>query len=201
MRVWFGAAVFGAVGLLGPAAQAQSFDCSRTRSASERAICARPALGALDRAVADAYAAALARPGADAAALRRGQQAWLRERDAGCAGTASGLAACLTRSMTARITALAPPPGQAGTPAAQGGPAQPPVPQAGAPPAPPPQIAQAAQRDPAIPPGSPPLAAATLDRAALPATEPGGALLRVTAAGRFSLTRAMGPSSSRRRWS
>ena len=197
MRVWFGAAVFGAVGLLAPGAQAQSFDCSRARSASERAICAQPALGALDKAVADAYAAALARPGTDAAALRTGQQAWLRGRDAGCAGPATSLAACLTRSMTARIAALAPPPGQAGTPAAQGGPAQPSVPQAGAssagassagaPPALPPQTAQAAQPDPAIPPGSPPPAAATLDRAALPATEPGSALLRVTAAGRFSL--------------
>ena len=187
MRVWFGVAALGTVAFLAPRAQAQSFDCSKARSTSERAICAGPALGALDKAVADAYAAALARPGADALALRAGQQAWLRSRDAGCAGPAASLAACLTRSMTARIAALSPPPGQVGTPAAQGRPAQPSVPQAGTPPAPLPQTAQAVQPDPAIPPDSPPPAAATLDRAAQPATEPAGAVLRVTSAGRFSL--------------
>ena len=69
-----------------------------------------PALGALDKAVADAHAAALARPGTDAAARRTGRQAWLRGRGAGCAGPAASLAACLGRSMTARIAALAPPP-------------------------------------------------------------------------------------------
>ena len=110
MRLWFGVPILLAAGL--PfGAQAQSFDCAKAHTPSERAICAQPSLGALDRAVADAYAAALARPGADAAALRASEQAWLRSRDAGCSPPArrhASLAGCLSAALTARLTALTP---------------------------------------------------------------------------------------------
>ena len=209
MRRVFGFAVLFAAGL--PAAgRAQSFDCTKARSPAERAICAQPSLGALDRAVADAYAAALARPGADAAAVRAGQQTWLRGRDARCSPAARGsasLAACLAASLAQRLAALAPPasatPAQAAPDPSNGAapPAQvaAPAPSLAAPPAPgqagsppshagvPPSSTPAAASPPAIPSGAQPQADAALDQAALPASAPGGTLLHVRTAGRFSL--------------
>ncbi len=177
MRAWFVVPLLLAAGW--PlAAPAQSFDCRRASTPAERAICARPPLGVLDRAVADAYAAALARPGADAAGLRAAQTAWLRARDAECRtapGGAGGLAACLSAAMTARVAELAPPAAPAQTAQAPAQPSAPPPAQA-APPVP-----------PAIPSGTPPQAEAALDAAALPASTPGSTLLHVRTAGRFSL--------------
>ena len=169
MRRWGLLLVFAS--LLPGAASAQAFDCAKARSSIERAICAQPSLGALDRSVAEVYAQALARPQADAAALRAGQLAYLRDRDAGCNVAAPQLAACLARSMNARIAALSPP---ANLPGATSPIA--PLPRADATP-------------PAIPSGAnPPQAAAELDHASVPASGSGEALLRVTGPGRFSIS-------------
>ncbi|MBA3667956.1 MAG: hypothetical protein H0W65_09565 [Sphingomonas sp.] len=48
-----------------------SFDCARARTTSERAVCASPALAALDRAMAERYVDATADADADAALLLR----------------------------------------------------------------------------------------------------------------------------------
>ncbi len=66
-------------------AQAQGIDCGKARSAAEKAICASPALMALDRSIGTAYAAALAQHPDRAADLRRDLLRWLRTRDAACA--------------------------------------------------------------------------------------------------------------------
>jgi len=116
MRPWFGIVLPLAAGP--PAgARAQSFDSTRARSPSERAICTQPSLGALDRAVAGAYAAALAHPGADAASVRAGQRSWLRGRDAGCtpparrsASAAAPAAPPATPAAAPALAAPSPPP-------------------------------------------------------------------------------------------
>ena len=198
MRAWFGMALL--LAGLPAGAAAQSFDCTKARTPSERAICAQPSLGALDRAVASAYAAALARPGADAPALRAAQQSWLRSRDTGCSPAARGrdiLAACLSNAMTGRLAALTPAPAAAtpaaATPTAATPAASPPA-QAAPTPATPPQAAIPAKPPVAalsvpvaIPTDVQPPADAALDQARLPAAAPGSTLLHVRAAGRFSL--------------
>ena len=183
MRAWFGVALL--LAGLPAGAAAQSFDCAKARTPSERAICTQPSLGALDRAVASAYAAALARPGADAPALRATQQSWLRSRDTGCSPAVRGrdtLAACLSNAMTGRLAALAPAPVAATPAASPPAPATPP--QAAIPAGPP---AAALPVPVAIPADVQPPANATLDQAVLPAAAPGSTLLHVQAPGRFSL--------------
>ena len=59
-----------------------SFSCARAANATERAICASPALSALDRAVEQAFASANTRAGSGAANLRQEQTAWLKSRNA-----------------------------------------------------------------------------------------------------------------------
>ena len=150
-----------AAAVLPAAAAAQSFDCAKARSPAEKAICTDPALGALDRALADAFAAATARAGDGAAALRVDETAWVRSRDAKC-NVPARLASCLAETMTARVAALAPPV------AGQTAPAVPPAV----------SIPSAANPQPAE---------ASLDRTSLPAAGPGETLLRVRSAGRFAL--------------
>lgn len=59
-----------------------SFDCRRATTGAEHAICADPILSALDRDMADSYAAARSRLGPRArVALRSDQQAFLRLRE------------------------------------------------------------------------------------------------------------------------
>ena len=149
------------------AAFGQGLDCSKARSASERAICASPQLIALDRQLGAAYADALARQPDRVAVLKQEQLAWLRTRDAVCNVPATQLGRCLSGQMTARLAQLAP----AATPAA-------------APSAPPPQAA----REPAIPSAAnPPAAQATLQPAAFAAAEQTDAELRVASPGRFTV--------------
>jgi peptidoglycan hydrolase-like protein with peptidoglycan-binding domain len=79
-----------------PAEVGPSFDCALALSDAERAICADPRLGTLDRQLAAAWAeAAAAGTPADA------QRAWLAERNA-CGTDAS----CLADTMQARLSAL-----------------------------------------------------------------------------------------------
>lgn len=87
-----------------------SFDCTGARSAAEMAICADPGLAALDLALAEAYAGALAvARGLDSGAaeaeqrLRAEQRGWIKGRDE-CWKEGAGLAACV-RDMTMRRTA------------------------------------------------------------------------------------------------
>ncbi|WP_051091232.1 caspase family protein [Methylopila sp. M107] len=81
-----------------------SFPCSKARLPAERIICGRPNLAALDRQLAELYAAAVKSPTLDA-----GQSLWRIQRDA-CASSSStldALAACVERSYRTRIGILA----------------------------------------------------------------------------------------------
>ncbi len=166
--ITIGLLVFGTV-----AAHAQGIDCGKARSAAEKAICASPALMALDRSIGSAYAATLAQHPDRAADMRRDLLRWLHERDAACAVPAAHLTACLTGQLTARLAAL--------TPAPEAAPAAPPPPIAAAPPPPPPPEVQVPSQ------ANPPAAAASLDDATLPATAEAGTKLHVTSAGRFAV--------------
>lgn len=77
-----------------------SFDCGRASTAVETAICADDRLSRLDRDVAQAYAAALARTGEDKS-LRAAQRRWIGLRN-GCGGDRR----CLDNAMTGQIYIL-----------------------------------------------------------------------------------------------
>ena len=122
---------------LAPAARAQGIDCGRARSVTERAICASPALMALDRQVAGAYADALSAGPERRDAMRQDLLRWLRQRDAACAVPAAAMTDCLARQMSRRLAALAPaatPPAAAAAPGATGAPIAAAPPAATAPP-------------------------------------------------------------------
>ncbi len=179
MRVWLAAVLL--VLVAATAGHAQGIDCSRARSATEKAICASPSLLALDRQVAVAYADALARQPDRREAMRQELLAWLRARDAACNLPAAGLERCLSRQLTTRLGALTP---QAAAPADVASPAAPPAsvaPYRAEASAPPP--------DPAIPAASfaQPAPAATADAASLPAAAEADTLLHVTSPGRFTI--------------
>lgn len=93
---------------LDPRAPAASFDCTRARTAIERAICSSPALARLDRHVAEAYGDKLmwADDEAKRAAIRTDQRAWLKRRDALCLNGGRPLVACLTGAYQQRLDAL-----------------------------------------------------------------------------------------------
>ncbi|MDR4306627.1 caspase family protein [Chelatococcus sambhunathii] len=81
-----------------------SFPCSRARLPAERVVCGRPNLAALDRQLAELYAASARSPALDAA-----QGMWRAQRDA-CANasaTLDALAACVEQAYRSRIAALA----------------------------------------------------------------------------------------------
>ena len=104
------AVLIGSLAVAAPeAAQAQpSFDCANAARPSEVAICASPALSALDREIADIFFALMeVLPQTQAAQLQHRQRAFLRDRD-GCVATASGdaLDACLQEAMQHRLATL-----------------------------------------------------------------------------------------------
>ncbi|MFO0003282.1 MAG: hypothetical protein ACK559_19345, partial [bacterium] len=79
-----GAPVIALLLLLGAAPPGPSFDCARAASPAEEAICADPALAALDRGLAQAWAGARGRLKGDApalAALKHDQELFLYARD------------------------------------------------------------------------------------------------------------------------
>ena len=171
-------------------ARAAGIDCSKARSATEKAICANPNLLALDQQIADAYADALQRQPDRRDAMRQDLIRWLKQRDTACALPSAAIPRCLSTQMNARLAALAPP--------AAGAPAAAPMPPVAAAPVPRDlQTAAAPSRpaDPAIPSGTQPRAAGTLDQASLPAAEHAETLLHVTSAGRFSIV-AKSPSGA-----
>ena len=200
MRVWLAAVLLVALALLPNSGHAQGIDCSRARSPTERAICASPALLALDHQVAVAYADALARQPDRRDAMRTDLLAWLRSRDAACNVPAAAVERCLSGQLTARLAALAPPPPPA--PARPAEAANPP-PAAAAPTAsttppvlPLPVVTAPPPPDPAIPANfDRPPPAATLDATSLPAAAEADTLLHVTSAGRFSIA-AHSPSGA-----
>jgi uncharacterized protein len=95
--------------LLSGLAHAASFDCTKAKTAQEKAICGTPALSAADDQMAAAYRAwlAAALPGW-AAGIRQNQLVWLRFRDASCpAGDANNpIATCLSNAYKGRIDEL-----------------------------------------------------------------------------------------------
>ena len=95
--------------LLCALAHAASFDCTKAKTAQEKAICGTPALSAADDQMAAAYRAWLAAaPPASAAGIRENQLVWLRTRDASCpAGDANNsIASCLSGIYQQRIEEL-----------------------------------------------------------------------------------------------
>jgi uncharacterized protein len=88
---------------------AASFDCTKARTAQEKAICGTPALSAADDQMAAAYKAWLAAAQPDwADGIRGNQLVWLRMRDEDCsAGDAiDPVAACLGNVYKERIAEL-----------------------------------------------------------------------------------------------
>jgi uncharacterized protein len=89
-----------------PSLAQPSFDCARAQAWDERAICADPALAALDRRVAAAWGARnAALPEPQRQAMLTDQRAFLRDRRACNTGTEKA-EACLARRMTERAAAL-----------------------------------------------------------------------------------------------
>lgn len=83
-------------------AGAQSFDCKKAGTATEKAICAAPDLGYLDSAMAEAYEATHAKlDRAGREALLAGQRNWLKVRD-----SCGGKGACLSDAYLKRLTVL-----------------------------------------------------------------------------------------------
>ncbi len=79
-----------------------SFDCARAATATEKAICASPAIATLDRVMAEAYGKIYAaRRGTARSALVRQQKEWLKRRNACGADVA-----CLATVYSTRISEL-----------------------------------------------------------------------------------------------
>jgi uncharacterized protein len=99
----------GALFLLCTLAHAASFDCTKAKTAQEKAICVSPALSAADDEMAAAYHAwlAAAQPGW-AAGIRDNQLAWLRLRDGSCPGGDANnpIESCLSDIYKLRIPEL-----------------------------------------------------------------------------------------------
>ncbi|MBV9076249.1 MAG: DUF1311 domain-containing protein [Methylobacteriaceae bacterium] len=199
--------------LAGGPAGAQSFDCSKAKGAVEAAICANPALAEQDRALLDAYRAALARDPARAETIRAEQRSWAANREAVCASKGEPpprIAACLAglyRTRLGTLAASAVPPAPAGTPAPPARPAAaggvpglaagipgPGRPAVAPSPATPPRPVLVGTPVPPLPvpplPALPPRdpdPAARLDRDAVAAAGRSDALLTVTSPGRFAI--------------
>ncbi|MFI4975134.1 MAG: lysozyme inhibitor LprI family protein [Caulobacterales bacterium] len=92
------AVLAGAGPKLAGVSHAASFNCAQAATRTDRAICADPALSALDSSMAAAYGRSLAR----GAGVRQEQRAWLVARNQGCGGDRS----CLRRFISARLAAL-----------------------------------------------------------------------------------------------
>lgn len=95
-----------ALALLPFAAGAQpSFDCAKATTGVEKAICASPALSALDREMADAYAAALREWGEARHGMISDQRHWLRNLQKSCAAMQNNPQGenCLVGQLRARI--------------------------------------------------------------------------------------------------
>ncbi|MFZ4533585.1 MAG: lysozyme inhibitor LprI family protein, partial [Alsobacter sp.] len=176
----------------GSAVQAQSFDCAKARTPVELTICASPGLRDQDRAMAEAFTAALAREPAKADELRKAQRAWLTGRGKACVtpdAAPTKITACLIGLYRARLASLQTAPGPipslntAGRPPV-GAPVQPPLPLIAAALLPKPLVTM-----PAVPPlpQVPAGAGAALSRPSVPAGAAADALLSVTEAGRFVL--------------
>lgn len=81
---------------------APGFNCARAGTPVERALCSSDALARQDQHLLQAYQAARARGATSASA----QRAWIRQREATCAGRGSGVALCVAEMVAQRIRAL-----------------------------------------------------------------------------------------------
>ncbi|OBH75742.1 hypothetical protein A5681_10285 [Mycobacterium scrofulaceum] len=84
---------------------AAPLDCANPANAAQRQVCADPHLSDLDHRLQAAYQEALARPGADQAALSAAQQTWATARD-GCAQNPEPHT-CLVEAYQTRLDQLA----------------------------------------------------------------------------------------------
>lgn len=98
--------VLSALALPAAAQDGPSFDCAAAESSAEKLVCGNPELSALDRRLADRYAAALklAQPGDDTDTLKAMQRGWVKGRDE--CWTAEDEKTCVTDSYLTREGAL-----------------------------------------------------------------------------------------------
>ena len=94
--------------LLSPVIQAQSFDCKRASTVTEKAICDDGAVSALDQRLADAVKHLLAQRPEWRSQLLLNQRRWIRLRDATCMRFAHTplMGPCLSAQYTARLTVV-----------------------------------------------------------------------------------------------
>jgi uncharacterized protein len=91
----------------GLTAQAASFDCSKAATPREKAVCASPALGAVDEKLAATYKAALAEQSTEAAeGTRHAQREWLKSLDRKCAPGGPDYSDCLAAAYAMRLREL-----------------------------------------------------------------------------------------------
>jgi uncharacterized protein len=104
MKVLYAFATILFLGLLASPASAASFDCAKAGNATEKAICADPAVSRLDEQVAGAFRTALALwpAGNWGAYLRAEQLGWLADRNRICKADK----ACLKQDYTRRLAYL-----------------------------------------------------------------------------------------------
>lgn len=91
-----------------PRAPAASFDCTKSTTDVEHAICSSRDLARLDRRVSDKYFLALqwAVDEPDRAKLKNAQRAWLSERDSRCRRAAQSMVSCLMATYRARLKVI-----------------------------------------------------------------------------------------------
>jgi uncharacterized protein len=83
-----------------------SFDCKKAATPVERAICQGLHTAELDRAMDELYKAALAKVGAERAAVEAQQRQWLAQRNTACGRAKPGVT-CIEKLYKQRIVALA----------------------------------------------------------------------------------------------
>ena len=108
-RYFIAAFLSGAVLLLSPVAQAQSFDCKRASTVTEKAICNDAAVSGLDLRLANAVKHLLAQHTEWRSQLSRTERHWIHFRDAACtqfADDPTSMGSCLTAQYTGRLAVL-----------------------------------------------------------------------------------------------
>ena len=108
-RYFIAAFLCGAALLLSPVLQAQSFDCKRASTVTEKAICNDAAVSRLDQRLADAVEHLLAQHPGWRSQLSLTGRHWIRARDAACmrfAHTPDLMGRCLSAQYTARLAVV-----------------------------------------------------------------------------------------------
>lgn len=81
--------------------------CAKPANRAQELVCNDPQLSALDRHLQDSYQQALARPGADRAALSAAQNSWATTIRDGCASRNTDVRTCVREAYQTRLVQLA----------------------------------------------------------------------------------------------